>query len=343
MTQPFPIDYVVPMVFPDDPQWQRDLRSAGGDLWRDNAVRYRSWGTEQLLIQCIRTFLPWVRTIYIILARESQVQPWMTATVPDVSPSGLKVVFHRDFIPAEFLPTFNSRAIEMFLDRIPGLSDHFLYANDDMIPVAPLAVTDFFRQAPVPAASPAGLTAPSGSPAWFPCQHMEPKDFPACPNNFQVACLGGLNFVAEEFGLTFTNKWMKNGHSIAPILRQTCRHLWQRGADRIMASISPFREPKNFNQYIYSWYQHLSGQYIDHTPVCSLQKAHTDTPAQMAAAILDPQNQIVCINDHEDCRDITVHREMVCDAINRRLHTALAGSPSETPARTAPVPASPAE
>ena len=303
MNDAFPIDYVVPMVFPDDPQWQRDLRRASRGSWYDaSSVRYRSWGTEQLLVQCIRTFLPWVRTIYIILARESQVQPWMVAaTKSQHTEPRLRLVFHRDFIPTEFLPTFNSRAMEMFLDRIPSLADHFLYANDDMIPVAPLSRDDFFRDG-------------------MPCQHMEPKDFPEHPNNFQVACLGGLNFVAEEFGLTFTDKWMKNGHSIAPILKQTCRHLWQRGADRIMASISPFREPKNFNQYIYSWYQHLSGQYVDHTPVCSLQKAHIDTPAQMAAAILDPQNQIVCINDHEDCPDITAHAALVADAINRRLH-----------------------
>ena len=318
--EPFPIDYVVPMVFPDDQQWQRDLRRASRGSWYDaSSVRYRSWGTEQLLIQCIRTFLPWVRTIYIILARESQIQSWMQPMIDgDITSSRnngitpkVRVVFHRDFIPSEFLPTFNSRAMEMFLDRIHGLADHFLYANDDMIPVAPLARDDFFRDG-------------------IPCQHMTPKPFPSSPHNFQVACLGGLNFVAEEFGLTFTDKWMKNGHSIAPILKQTCRHLWQRGQDRITASISPFREPKNFNQYIYSWYQHLSGQYIDHTPVCSLQKAHIDTPAQMAAAILDPQNQIVCINDHEDCPDITAHAALVADAINRRLHTALSGFAAET-------------
>ena len=293
MNDAFPIDYVVPMVFPDDREWQRDLRRASRGSYSDpDSVRYRSWHTEQLLVQCIRTFMPWLRNIIIILARESQVQPWM---------KNVRIVFHRDFIPSEFLPTFNSRAMEMFLDRIPGLADHFLYANDDMIPVAPLARDDFFRDG-------------------MPCQHMTPKPFPSSPNNFQVACLGGLNFVAEEFGLTFTNKWMKNGHSIAPILKSTCHHLWQRDPDRIMASLSPFREPKNFNQYIYSWYQHLSGQYIDHTPRRCLCTANNHNAAQMAAAILDPQNQIVCINDHEDCPDITAHAALVADAINRRLH-----------------------
>ena len=288
------IDYIVPMVFPDDHEWQRDLRRASRGSYSDpDGVRYRSWGTEQLLIQCIRKFIPWVRDIIILLARESQVQPWM---------KNVRIVFHRDFMPSDALPTFNSRAMEMFLHCIPGLSDYFLYANDDMFPLAPLAVEDFFRDG-------------------MPCQHMELKDFPECPNNFQIACLGGLNFVAEEFGLHFNNKWIKNGHSVAPILKSSCEHLWQRSPDRIMASLSPFREPKNFNQYIYSWYQHFSGKYVDYMPKCCLLKAHIHTPEQMVAAILDPQNQIVCINDNENCPDYHRHAAMVADAINRRLNS----------------------
>lgn len=149
---------------------------------------------------------------------------------------------------------------------------------------------------------------------------MTTKPFPQHPNNFQTACMGGLNFVASEFGHHFTDTWLKNGHSIAPILKSSCHHLWHRAPDRITASLSPFREPKNFNQYIYAWYQHLSGQYIDHTPRTCLLKAHTDSPADMVTAILDPQNQIVCINDHEACINYHRHATMVADAINRRLN-----------------------
>lgn len=62
------------MVFPEDRKWQADLDGARG--FRENAageVRYRSWGTEELLIRCIRKNLPWIRTIHVILARPSQV------------------------------------------------------------------------------------------------------------------------------------------------------------------------------------------------------------------------------------------------------------------------------
>ena len=38
---------------------------------------------------------------------------------------------HNEFIPAKFLPTFNSGVIECFLHKIPGLAELFVYANDD--------------------------------------------------------------------------------------------------------------------------------------------------------------------------------------------------------------------
>jgi hypothetical protein len=44
----------------------------------------------------------------------------------------------------EHLPTFNSTSIESHLHRIPGLAEHFIYANDDMFLGAPVAPEDFF-------------------------------------------------------------------------------------------------------------------------------------------------------------------------------------------------------
>ena len=128
------IDYIIPMVFPDDKEWEQDLRRAGGRR-PAKAVRFRSWGTERLLVQCVRRNLPFVRDIIILLARDSQVQPWMET-------EDVRVVTHAEFIPKKHLPTFNSCTIEMYLHRIPGLSDMFLYSNDDLFPLSPLRESD---------------------------------------------------------------------------------------------------------------------------------------------------------------------------------------------------------
>lgn len=289
------IDYIVPMVFHSDTLWRETFRKVGRVYDESNIfdfVRYRSWGTEELLIKCVRKFMPWVRNIYIILAQESQVQNWMID-------AGLNIVFHRDFIPKEFLPIFNSRGIEMFLKDIPNISDKFLYGNDDMFPLSPLSEEDFFVDGK-------------------PCIHMTEKVFPENPNNFQMACICGLNFVAKEFGKQFSDKWYKNGHSIAPILKSTCEHLWERGADEIRNSITPFRETKNFNQYIYSWWQFLSGEYVDKAP----KRQYVSTKNSLGDIVTAIQNSegIVCVNDNECVQDYMKYGMYVRKAIEEKLN-----------------------
>lgn len=291
------IDYVVAMVFHNDVEWQKNFLKVGSrfdDTTPITFVRYRSWNTERLLIRCVKKFMPWVRTIYVLLAQESQKQAWMDE-------EGVRVVYHREFMPEWALPTFNSRAIEMFLKDIPNISDYFLYGNDDMFPVNMLTKEDFFVD---------GL----------PCLHHKEKPFPSCPNGFQAACLNGLNFVAKEFNKHFETVWYKGGHSIAPILKSTCEHLWERGGEEIKASISPFREVKNYNQYIYSWWHHLSGRYVDKVPKREY-KSVKNSVSDVVSALLSDENRIVCVNDNECERDYGRYGRAVIEALTEKLNS----------------------
>ena len=236
--------------------------------------------------------MPWVRDIIILLAQESQVQPWMQQ-------EGVRIVFHRDFMPAQHLPTFNSRAMEMYLHRIPGLSERFLYGNDDMFPLSPLKETDFFV----------------GS---LPCQRFREKNFPDTPNSYHRACLNGINFIAGQFGKHFTHTWLKNGHSIAPILLDTCRYLWEHFPKVIEGSVTPIRDMRNFNQYIYGWHQHFTGNYIPTPPPRTFisVKASLD---EIRHVIQRPDVGIACINDNEWLEDITYYAKVVRESIERKL------------------------
>src|SRR5690606_24066147 len=51
----------------------------------------------------------------------------------------------KDFIPEPYLPTFNACTIELNMHRIEGLSDRFVYFNDDCFVINHLAEEDFFR------------------------------------------------------------------------------------------------------------------------------------------------------------------------------------------------------
>ena len=127
------MDAVITFVDGLDPLWQADYAAWHGGK-APLAKRFRDWGTLPYLLRGIERFMPFVEKVHLVVARESQVPQW-------VSDQEVHVVLHRDIIPEEFLPMFNSCSIEMFLHRIPGLSEEFLYFNDDMFPVAPSQLT----------------------------------------------------------------------------------------------------------------------------------------------------------------------------------------------------------
>ena len=53
-------------------------------------------------------------------------------------------------MPDVCLPCFNSAVIEHFLYRIPGLAEHFIYANDDMFINKPVTPETFFGKDGLP-------------------------------------------------------------------------------------------------------------------------------------------------------------------------------------------------
>jgi hypothetical protein len=195
------------------------------------------------------------------------------------------------------LPTFNSRAIEMYLHRIPDLAPCFLYGNDDMFPIAPMPVEDFYRD---------GL----------PCLHYRERPFNP-GRAFQVACMNGLNFVASHFDKHFDDHWLRIGHNVVPMVKATCEMFWQRWPKKMQASVTKFRLPQNYNQYIYSWWQILSGQYVEHrAPRCYVS---VDGGVEKIREAIRTADGLLCINDNNSASDITNLAAVVRSEIQKRL------------------------
>lgn len=304
------IDIVIPMVFPQDPEWQREYRRChSGDATKN--VRWRSWGTEELLVRCIMKWMPWVSHIRLLLSGESQVQPWMS----ELRQKNEKFIihYHKDFIPEQYLPCFTSCCIEMFLHRIPGLSEHFIYGNDDMFPLSPLEIDDFFR-------SQSNLNIQNNQEEiLLPCQHLKENPFPSNPNVFQQKCLNQQNMIAASFGKHYTKKWFKNGHSMAPMLKSVCIAVWQRHGDEILRYLSPLRRDEHsYSQYVYVLYQHFAGLYTEHQP--RVQYVGRGMPANRLASIIrDPKAGIVCFNDNEHINDWEKRAAIVRKTISEKL------------------------
>ena len=136
------IDLVYLWVDGNDPVWltkkneflpadrQVDPQVAGECRYVENdELRYS--------LRSVEKFAPWIRRVYIVT--DDQTPAWL-----DTSNPRIRVVSHREIMPAEILPVFNSCTIELFLPRIPGLAEHFLYANDDMFFSRPVDPGFFF-------------------------------------------------------------------------------------------------------------------------------------------------------------------------------------------------------
>ncbi len=87
----------------------------------------------------IEKFAPWVNQIFFVTA--GHLPDWLNLQHPK-----LKIIRHSDFIPQEFLPTFNSHTIENNLHRIAELSEDFVYFNDDFYLLRKTRPEDFFKE-----------------------------------------------------------------------------------------------------------------------------------------------------------------------------------------------------
>lgn len=145
--QPFDIDLVYLWVDGDDPKWlEKKEQITGKQADRseeNNKGRYVSNDELKYSLRSAEKYIPWVRRIYIVT--DNQCPEWLKRDHPKI-----RVIDHTEILPEEALPCFNSSVIEYFLYKIPGLAEHFLFANDDMFFNKALSPGYFFDQEGIP-------------------------------------------------------------------------------------------------------------------------------------------------------------------------------------------------
>ncbi len=137
------IDLVYLWVDGNDPVWLSKKFSVISDSSKftkpDTAGRYESNDELKFSLRSVEKHLPWIRKIFIIT--DNQKPHWLDENHPKI-----EIIDHKDILPQEILPCFNSVIIELFLYKIPDLAPRFLYANDDMFVHADLEPSFFFKE-----------------------------------------------------------------------------------------------------------------------------------------------------------------------------------------------------
>ena len=261
------MDVVITYVDGNDPFWKADYeRVVGGEAL---SKRFRDWGTLRYLLRGIERFLPYVRKVHLVVARESQVPEW-------IDKDAVHVVLHRDIIPEAYLPTFNSSMIEMFLHRIEGLDERFLYFNDDMFPMRPVQEDVFFIFVK-------------------PAIGFHKVMFGA--SSYKKLVFMSDSLAREALGMRKGLFAVRPQHVCSPMLRSLCEELFTKEEDKIMASLTPLRDKRNYNQYLFLDYMYYGGNVVPRT----LSNKHFSLAAssmeRIAGFITHPTESMVCIND----------------------------------------------
>lgn len=133
------MDFVITWVKESDPEWQRELHKyKKTDDKATHTARFREWDNLNFWFRGVEKFAPWVDKIHFVTW--GHLPDWLNTDHPK-----LNIVNHKDFIPKSYLPTFNSRPIELNFHRIKALSEHYVYFNDDMFLIDTVDQEIFFK------------------------------------------------------------------------------------------------------------------------------------------------------------------------------------------------------
>jgi hypothetical protein len=142
------IDLVITWVNPNDPFWIQMKNHHTPEIATGTGHSNRRWTYSRELILTLKAYLtnaPWFRKIFLVVQSESQIKNMDKETHDSISSiSKLVIVYHHQFMDYNCLPTFNSMAIEANLHRIEGLSEYFVYSNDDTFLSQPIAKHQLF-------------------------------------------------------------------------------------------------------------------------------------------------------------------------------------------------------
>lgn len=303
------IDFVIIWVDGNDPNWKKEKDSYKASLTSvedDREQRYRDWDNLKYWFRGVEKFCPWIRKVHFVTW--GHLPKWLNAENPK-----LHIVNHKDYIPAQYLPTFNSHTIELNLHRIKGLSEHFVYFNDDMFILRAMNKQDFFKK-----------DKPCDSAVLSPhCYDMVEM--------FEMAKFRDIGIINHEFkmkqvilrNLFGWFNWRYGIHNLKNLVLLPCpsfpgmmqQHLptsfckatffevWEKYTDILDETCNhKFREMTDVNQWVFKEWQVASGNFSPRST--SIGKNYwADNIGAVVDCIRNQKAKMLCISDMEMSAD----------------------------------------
>jgi len=306
LKMPREIDFVIPWVDGNDPDWQREFNrykvAIGGEPVDISPTRYLDWELLPFLFRGIEKFAPWVRTVHFVT--NGQLPPWLNCSCPR-----LHCVAHSEFMSPESLPTFSSHPIELQLHKIPGLAEQFVYFNDDIFLLRPIEPSFFFQD---------------GKRVDMACEERLLHFHKGIMEQIDANNLYELNRCfpqkrqcieqnREKWGMHPGKGWLANhcwrrsdafagftiDHLALALTKQLYETVWENCGDTLEATIRrKFRSPYDVNSWLLRYWSFASGNFY---PAEKLMGKYYDMKdgknSSLIKAIRRQEYPLVCAND----------------------------------------------
>lgn len=317
------IDIVLPWVDGDDPQWKKEKHEweskiKNKDFSSNNDARYRDWDNLQYVFRGIDKYMPWINKVHFVTW--GHLPEWLNIKCPK-----LQIVKHQDFIPSDYLPTFNSNTIMLNLHRIPDIADNFILFNDDTFVIQKTKPEHFFKNG-----LPRDMAVISPAPCF--------RDVMCAVESNNIGIINDYFKMPDIY--KYKRKWFtfKNGRLLArtmlfsrfktilgiyephvanSYLKSSFYTLWEKEYEVLdNSSRNKFRSREDVNDWLIRQWQIMSGKFIPRRWDFGLMFGAANMDEVIKILKKPKKCHMICINDTVDVKDFDLCRNNINKALN---------------------------
>ena len=320
------IDFVITWVDMEDPKWKAEFAKYSGKKENEkngvSEARFRDYGFLKYWFRGVEKFAPWVRKIHFVTS--GQKPEWLDENNPKIN-----LVNHKDYIPAEFLPTYNSVVIERYLHKIPDLAEHFVYFNDDFYIINNISTERFFKNG-----VPCDIAVFQYNLSWSQWykriknnlkiinRHFDKKEVMARDHDKwfhkSYGSRARWNYLLKPYGKFIT---LRTPHNAQPYLKSTFEEVWAVAEKELTeTSANRFRTVTDYTPELFRTWQICKGNFEPYN-------TYSDTkmfplmikPKQAIKAIYNQSYTLICLNDNVHIRNYAQVMENIKNAFESIL------------------------
>ena len=319
------IDFVVLWVDGNDPQWQAKKQKYNLRQGEDQSVaRYRDWETLKYWFRGVAKFAPWVKTIHFVT--DDQIPSWLNTDSPHIH-----IVSHKDIIPSNALPVFNSNAIEMGILNIENLADKFVLFNDDILLTQTITPEYYFKNGlPVDMAGLTNAKPPKENDIFGNIQKNNYRLLQTQYEKTSVIKTNWKKWLRLSYGKTFIRTMINicrpdlaglvMPHLSVPYLKRDWERCWERFSDELrQTQFHRFRSTEDVSHFLFRFWRMCEGDFF---PERSKGRYFSLTEENLSRIIRAIERQTypeICINDLWETGDYERAKKRLLDAFETIL------------------------